>query len=148
MIRRPPRSTQGVSSAASDVYKRQAEVGRLATSVNNQPEVFPVNYVVDGQSIVFRTAAGSKLEDIVTNNRVAFEADGWTEEAGWSVVLRGKAEIITDDAELALCDKMPLLPWVPTVKRNYVRVEADQITGRTFASVSYTHLTLPTILLV
>ncbi|GAB5802026.1 hypothetical protein JMUB7516_27350 [Staphylococcus aureus] len=24
MIRRPPRSTQGVSSAASDVYKRQA----------------------------------------------------------------------------------------------------------------------------
>ena len=26
MIRRPPRSTQGVSSAASDVYKRQTEV--------------------------------------------------------------------------------------------------------------------------
>src|SRR5260364_345716 len=97
-------------------YLDTAEVGRLATSVNDQPEVFPVNYVVDGQSIVFRTAAGSKLEDIVTNNRVAFEADGWTEEA-----------------ELALCDKMPLLPWVPTVKRNYVRVEADQITGRTFA---------------
>lgn len=114
-------------------YLDTAEVGRLATSVNDQPEVFPVNYVVDGQSIVFRTAAGSKLEDIVTNNRVAFEADGWTEEAGWSVVLRGKAEIITDDAELALCDKMPLLPWVPTVKRNYIRVEADQITGRTFA---------------
>ena len=114
-------------------YLDTAEVGRLATSVNDQPEVFPVNYVVDGQSIVFRTAAGSKLEDIVPNNRVAFEADGWTEEAGWSVVLRGKAEIITDDAELALCDKMPLLPWVPTVKRNYVRVEADQITGRTFA---------------
>ena len=69
-------------------YLDTAEVGRLATSVNDQPEVFPVNYVVDGQSIVFRTAAGSKLEDIVTNNRVAFEADGWTEEAGWSVVLR------------------------------------------------------------
>jgi len=114
-------------------YLDTAEVGRLATSVNDQPEVFPVNYVVDGQSIVFRTAAGSKLEDIVTNNRVAFEADGWTEEAGWSVVLRGKAEIITDDAELALCDKMPLLPWVPTVKRNSVRGEAEQITGRTFA---------------
>eukprot|EP00831_Metopus_contortus_P030244 TRINITY_DN24826_c0_g1_i1.p1 TRINITY_DN24826_c0_g1~~TRINITY_DN24826_c0_g1_i1.p1 ORF type:complete len:103 (+),score=21.88 TRINITY_DN24826_c0_g1_i1:134-442(+) len=26
MIRRPPRSTQGVSSAASDVYKRQGEI--------------------------------------------------------------------------------------------------------------------------
>ncbi len=27
MIRRPPRSTQGVSSAASDVYKRQGPAG-------------------------------------------------------------------------------------------------------------------------
>ena len=35
-------------------YLDTAEVGRLATSVNDQPEVFPVNYVVDGQSIVFR----------------------------------------------------------------------------------------------
>ena len=29
MIRRPPRSTQGVSSAASDVYKRQVRIRRL-----------------------------------------------------------------------------------------------------------------------
>ena len=29
MIRRPPRSTQGVSSAASDVYKRQMDAGLL-----------------------------------------------------------------------------------------------------------------------
>ena len=29
MIRRPPRSTQGVSSAASDVYKRQSQDARL-----------------------------------------------------------------------------------------------------------------------
>ena len=69
-------------------YLDTAEVGRLATSVNDQPEVFPVNYVVDGQSIVFRTAAGSKLEDIVTNNRVAFEADGWTEETGCAAAPR------------------------------------------------------------
>jgi len=30
MIRRPPRSTHCISSAASDVYKRQAETGLLA----------------------------------------------------------------------------------------------------------------------
>ena len=35
MIRRPPRSTQGVSSAASDVYKRQRQtVIELAKSKN------------------------------------------------------------------------------------------------------------------
>ena len=33
MIRRPPRSTQGVSSAASDVYKRQL-VKRLRKKLN------------------------------------------------------------------------------------------------------------------
>ena len=34
MIRRPPRSTQGVSSAASDVYKRQM----LSTPILNLPQ--------------------------------------------------------------------------------------------------------------
>ncbi|WP_460413958.1 hypothetical protein, partial [Staphylococcus aureus] len=32
MIRRPPRSTQGVSSAASDVYKRQASTSARSWS--------------------------------------------------------------------------------------------------------------------
>ena len=35
MIRRPPRSTQGVSSAASDVYKRQ---GRIIAATKSYPE--------------------------------------------------------------------------------------------------------------
>eukprot|EP00831_Metopus_contortus_P049298 TRINITY_DN40643_c0_g1_i1.p2 TRINITY_DN40643_c0_g1~~TRINITY_DN40643_c0_g1_i1.p2 ORF type:complete len:127 (+),score=23.36 TRINITY_DN40643_c0_g1_i1:19-399(+) len=36
MIRRPPRSTQGVSSAASDVYKRQVH-GRGLSDIFNAP---------------------------------------------------------------------------------------------------------------
>ena len=34
MIRRPPRSTQGVSSAASDVYKRQVLMAQIAGALN------------------------------------------------------------------------------------------------------------------
>ena len=34
MIRRPPRSTQGVSSAASDVYKRQSYNVYMATGTS------------------------------------------------------------------------------------------------------------------
>ena len=37
MIRRPPRSTQGVSSAASDVYKRQAKI--VATAQRTGAEI-------------------------------------------------------------------------------------------------------------
>ncbi|MEY2957656.1 MAG: hypothetical protein RLZZ01_224, partial [Actinomycetota bacterium] len=31
------------------------EVGRLAVSVSDRPDIFPVNYVVDQGGIVFRT---------------------------------------------------------------------------------------------
>ncbi|MCI1747010.1 MAG: pyridoxamine 5'-phosphate oxidase family protein [Acidipropionibacterium sp.] len=114
-------------------YLDTAEVGRLATSVDDQPQIFPVNFVVDGPSVVFRTAAGTKLEEMVRNSTVAFEADGWSEDGGWSVLLRGTAQVITDPDELALCEKMPLRPWVPTVKKTWVRVQPGTITGRTFA---------------
>lgn len=114
-------------------YLASQEVGRLATASEGQPEIFPINYCVDGQSVVFRTASGSKLTELTANAQVAFEVDGWTEEGGWSVVLKGTAAEITDERELALADKMPLLPWVPTVKRHYVRITPEELTGRRFA---------------
>ncbi len=114
-------------------YLDTAQVGRLATSTDDRPQIFPVNFVVDGASVVFRTAAGTKLDEIVHNSMVAFEADGWSEDGGWSVVLRGRAEVITDPDELALCEKMPLRPWVPTTKKNWVRIQPGEISGRTFA---------------
>ena len=66
------------------------------------------------------------------NNRVAFEADGWDEDGGWSVLVRGTGAPVTDEAELARCDKMPLRPWVPTVKKTYVRVIPESVSGRGF----------------
>lgn len=59
------------------------------------------------------------------NNCVVFEVDGWIEEVGWLVVLCGKVEIIIDDVEFVLCDKMLLFFWVFIVKCNYVCVEVD-----------------------
>ena len=44
MIRRPPRSTQGVSSAASDVYKRQDQMSQIG----------PGNLWTEGASEAFR----------------------------------------------------------------------------------------------
>lgn len=114
-------------------YLASQEVGRLATAQDGQPEVFPINYCVDGQSVVFRTAEGSKLTELTLNSRVAFEVDGWTDEGGWSVVIKGEASEITDERELQLAEKMPLLPWVPTVKKHYVRVTPTEISGRGFA---------------
>lgn len=113
-------------------YLDSAEVGRMATALGEQPDIFPVNYVVDGQSVVFRTAEGTKLAELVLNRWVAFEADGWDDKGGWSVVLRGKAERITDPEELERAEKLPLRPFVQSVKTNFVRIPAGKITGRYF----------------
>lgn len=113
-------------------YLASQQVGRLVTCAEGHPEVFPVNFVLDGESVVFRTAEGSKLGYLTLNNNVAFEVDGWNVDGGWSVVVKGSAEKITSTDELARADKMPLLPWVPTSKPIYVRIIGDKVTGRQF----------------
>ncbi|MBI4901116.1 MAG: pyridoxamine 5'-phosphate oxidase family protein [Actinobacteria bacterium] len=108
-------------------------VGRLATAVQGMPEIFPVNFVVDGETVVFRTAEGSKLMELVINEQVCFEVDGWNENRGWSVVVKGLAEVIPSGEEHDRVEALPLRPWVPTVKTNFVRVTATEISGRRFA---------------
>lgn len=115
-------------------YLASQEVGRLGVVSDGLPEIFPINYYVDGESIIFRSAEGSKMETLATNSHVVFEVDAWTEEGGWSVMIKGTAERITDPDELARARKSPLLPWIPTVKEIFVRViPTTQISGRAFA---------------
>ena len=45
-------------------------LGRLVTSVDAQPEIFPVNFVVQRRTVLFRTAEGTKLVSAVVNNHV------------------------------------------------------------------------------
>jgi glycerol-3-phosphate dehydrogenase len=53
--------------------------------------IFPVNYVVDRDLIVFRTDPGSKLDAATERESVAFEVDAVDEatRTGWSVVVGG-----------------------------------------------------------
>src|SRR3954453_9309987 len=82
---------------------RSQEVGRLAVAIANHPDIFPVNFVVDHATVVFRTAEGTKLAAAVLGESVAFEVDGQTDGAAyvppdvpadveaWSVVVKGRA---------------------------------------------------------
>ncbi|GEP48550.1 pyridoxamine 5'-phosphate oxidase family protein [Microbacterium saccharophilum] len=110
----------------------QQQLGRLVTHVGEVFDIFPVNYVVDGQSIVFRTAEGSKLTELSINDAVLFEADRYTEQDAWSVVVRGHARRLDTSSEVAAADTLPLKPWIPTLKYNYVRIEAASLSGREF----------------
>ena len=109
-----------------------AALGRLVTSIAGEPEIFPVNYVVQERTVLFRIAEGTKLFLAVTNSPVAFEADDHDAVEGWSVIVKGHARVLRTDAEVRKAEQAQLRPWVATLKLHYVRVTPSEITGRRF----------------
>ncbi|MDP9933883.1 nitroimidazol reductase NimA-like FMN-containing flavoprotein (pyridoxamine 5'-phosphate oxidase superfamily) [Paenarthrobacter nicotinovorans] len=110
-------------------------VGRLAVLAEGHPDVFPVNYVLDQDGIVFRTGAGTKYWSAMTAP-CAFEIDGYEALASqaWSVVARGRAAVILEHHELAKVGALGLDPWQPGSKNHYVRLTPESITGRRFTT--------------
>ncbi len=111
---------------------RSAPVGRLATVIDRQPDIFPVNFIVEDSAVIFRTAEGSKLLQVTINARVAFQADEWVTDTGWSVVVKGTATEVEDADERDRVERL-LHPWVATAKTHVVRIDVDEIEGRRFA---------------
>jgi nitroimidazol reductase NimA-like FMN-containing flavoprotein (pyridoxamine 5'-phosphate oxidase superfamily) len=109
-------------------------VGRVALIVDGHPEIFPVNFVLQRRSIVFRTAGGTKLWAAMTSKPMAFEIDGYDarDEAAWSVVARGESEVIENQEDKDQVDALFLEPWQPGDKDNYVRLRPQAMTGRRF----------------
>lgn len=107
-----------------------AHLGRLATSAGDRVEIFPVNYLVRDESILFRSAAGTKIVEITERPEVAFEIDGEDSRWHWSVVVHGKAERLIGDVEIMRSGVLELVSWSPTDKFNYVRLTPDVVTGR------------------
>ncbi len=132
-----PSTTQELTPDACWALLRSAEVGRLAVSDHDRPDIFPVNFVVDHGSVVFRTANGTKLAAAVLSPAVAFEADGYDPVAGvaWSVVIKGRAVEVDGLHGLFAALQLPLFPWHAAPKNCFVRIEPDEITGRRFEVV-------------
>lgn len=130
----------GASSLATDAcwaLLRSVEVGRLAVSVAGSVDIFPLNFLVDHGTVVFRSAEGTKLSASVGGPPVAFEADGYDREAGraWSVVIKGHAEEIKQLHEVLDAMTFPLFPWQAGPKQRYVRIVPGEISGRSFHAV-------------
>ncbi|MCU1508985.1 MAG: pyridoxamine 5-phosphate oxidase family protein [Glaciihabitans sp.] len=128
----PQGPVEELSDAACWALLSSSSMGRLALSVDNQPHIFPVDYFCDDDSIIFRTAAGTKLDDIAHNSIVAFEVDGRSTTANWSVVANGIAVVVRDEAEIAAADRGALPAWIPTAPYVYVRIQPTYVRGRRF----------------
>ncbi len=109
-----------------------AKLGRLVVVIDGRPEIFPINFVTQRGTVLFRTAEGTKLFGAVVSDQVLFEADDHNDIGGWSVVVRGAAQILSTSVEIDEADGAGLYPWIPTLKLHYVRIIPAQITGRRF----------------
>lgn len=111
---------------------KSASLGRLVTLLAGQIEIFPVNFVTQKRSILFRTAEGTKLFSTVMNDQVVFEADDHTVEGGWSVVVRGRAHELITRSDIEEAERAQLLTWIATVKQRFVRIDVADVSGRRF----------------
>ena len=109
----------------------RSKLARIAVLIGGQPLIFPVNFTLDGDAVVFRTDEGTKLH-AARNGPVAFECDGvdGVYHTGWSVLGTGNAEEVVNAAELARLARLPLGPWCPGPKSTWVRIRPRMLTGR------------------
>ena len=104
-------------------------LGRIAVVVGNQPVVFPVTYAFDVHAVVFRTDPGTKLFGAL-RGPVAFEVDGNDGDgSAWSVVITGRAELVSNEADIHRLSSLELGAWDPGPKQHWVRLRGT-ITGR------------------
>ena len=82
-------------------------LGRFVTCLDGRPEIFPVNFVTQRPTVLFRTAEGTKLFGAATHPFVAFEADYHDAELtyGWSVIVKGRAHVLSTGAEVGEAER-------------------------------------------
>ncbi|HVW32943.1 MAG TPA: pyridoxamine 5'-phosphate oxidase family protein [Acidimicrobiia bacterium] len=111
---------------------RRGDIGRVAVTVAALPAIFPVNYAVLDDDIVFLTGEGTKLRAALEGAVVAFEVDriDMAHAAGWSVLAVGVAEEITDPAELRSARGLGLKPFASGDRTHFVKIRPEFVSGR------------------
>lgn len=119
-------------AACIELLAHHRFVGRVAFVVDDRPIVLPVNYIFDNDSVVFCTGSGTTLNAVAGGADVAFEVDDSVplRHSGWSVLVRGHAEVVTDRGELARLRRGPLRPWAKGARANWIRIRLEEISGR------------------
>ena len=117
---------------------RAERVGRLVVAVGSQPDIFPVNYLVEDGEIIVRTAEGTKLAAAIMGERVAFEIDELDADhhTGWSVVVHGSARAADKLLDVMHDEEIDTSPWADGAKLRVIHITPDHITGRSIGALS------------
>lgn len=107
--------------------------GRMAICTPTGPHIVPVNYAVLDDAIVIRTSPYSVLGTYGRDTTLAFEVDWFDHERqrGWSVVARGRGDVVTDAGELEhIRETREPRPWAGGGRNLYLRLRWTELTGR------------------
>ena len=110
----------------------EVPVGRVGLTARALPVVLPVNFAVVDESIVWRSAEGTKFNAAANGLVVAFEAD-WFDPAylsGWSVMVQGVAQVVEGAEHLAFGEQLSLESWaLDGAASHLVRLPTEFMTG-------------------
>ena len=109
-----------------------ALIGRVGISSGALPVIFPVNFRVVDETILFKTSRGTKLDAATHGAVVAFEADTLDpfDHTGWSVLVTGVARPVTDPDELLAIRPDTSPRWAPSGDECVVAITTEIVTGR------------------
>lgn len=107
-------------------------IGRVVFTEDGLPAAQPVNYLLDGEEIIFRTSGGGKLAAATQHALVGFEVDDIDlhTRTGWSVLGVGRAYQITDIDRLVALAHPDRRPWVADRTEHTIAIPLQRLTGR------------------
>ncbi len=113
-------------------------IGRVGLTLNALPVIFPVNYRLIGDSVVFGSMAGSSLSKATDGAIAAFQADSYdeAERSGWTVMAVGHASHLRDSEALGRLELEGQLPepWaLGESAEQYFQIGLEQISGHWIA---------------
>ncbi|NKQ57592.1 pyridoxamine 5'-phosphate oxidase family protein [Amycolatopsis sp. K13G38] len=110
---------------------RTQAVGRLVFTDHALPAVRPVNFTLRQGEVILRLGRSPWVRRL-DHTVVAFEVDqiDQTAQAGWSVVVVGKARLLVDIDELVTNSDPLHRSWAPGPRDQTLAIDIEQITGR------------------
>jgi len=127
------REPRELSYSECEALLRGGVAGRVALTTPTGPQIIPLNYSVVDSAVILRTAPGSILGTYGPDAILALEVDhlDHTFQQGWSVVARGRAEVVEDEAALKHIRAVwEPRPWASGERPLFLRIFWSELTGR------------------
>ena len=129
-----------LAPAECELLLATALEGRVGVFVDGRPEIFPVNHVYDDRTgtVVFPSNEGTKLWGAMHWPWTSLEVDGIDVDgrSGWSVLVVGHAEEVTDPDDIRRVAGMRRVLWAIGPSTRWLRIVPGRVSGRRIRAVS------------